>query len=166
MTTALLLTVFPFAMIFSAMTDLLEMKIENWAMVVLALAFLPAAFLVGLSWQVLGLHILVGFMCLSATFGMFAAGWMGGGDAKLIAATALWFGPSMMVVEYLLMGALFGGVLTLLILTLRGKLLPATGFAFVDRLMEQKTGIPYGVALGVAGLYVYSHSFWMTAAVG
>ena len=38
LTTTLLLTVFPFAMIYSAMTDLLEMKIENRAMIVLAAA--------------------------------------------------------------------------------------------------------------------------------
>ncbi|MBO0905954.1 A24 family peptidase [Jiella sonneratiae] len=164
--TTLFLTVFPFAMIYSALTDLLEMKIENRAMIVLAAAFLPAAYLAGLPWPVVGMHLLTGFLCLCVTFGMFAAGWMGGGDAKLIAATALWFGPTMLAAEYLLVSALVGGGLTLTILVLRSHLLPVTGVAFVDRLMEKDTGVPYGIALGVAGLYVYSHSFWLAAALG
>ncbi|NDW04403.1 A24 family peptidase [Jiella pacifica] len=166
LTTVLLLTVFPFAMIYSALTDLLEMKIENRVMIVLVVAFVPAALLVGIPWPLLGSHFLVGFLCLCVTFGMFAAGWMGGGDAKLIAATALWFGPSMLSVEYILFAALVGGALTVALLVLRSHFLPVTGVEFVDRLMETETGVPYGIALGVAGLYVYSDSFWLTAALG
>ncbi|MCE7026569.1 A24 family peptidase [Jiella avicenniae] len=166
LTTVLLLTVFPFAMIYSALTDLLEMKIENRVMIVLAAAFVPAAYLVGMPWPTFGGHLLVGFLCLSVTFAMFAAGWMGGGDAKLIAATALWFGPSMLSAEYLLFSALVGGALTVTLLVLRGHFLPVTGVEFVDRLMETETGVPYGIALGAAGLYVYSDSFWLTAALG
>ena len=166
LTTVLLLTVFPFAMIYSALTDLLEMKIENRVMIVLAAAFVPAAYLVGLPWTLFGGHLLVGFLCLCVTFAMFAAGWMGGGDAKLIAATTLWLGPSMLSAEYILFAALVGGGLTVTLLVLRGHLLPVTGLEFVDRLMETETGVPYGIALGVAGLYVYSDSFWLTAAVG
>ncbi|ORE98374.1 prepilin peptidase [Aurantimonas sp. 22II-16-19i] len=166
LTTTLLLTVFPFAMIYSAMTDLLEMKIENRAMIVLAAAFLPAAFLVGMPWPLFGLHLLVGFACLCVTFGLFAFGGMGGGDAKLIAATALWFGPSMLTVEYLLYSALIGGALTVGILVVRSQMLPVTGVEFVDRLIEKDTGVPYGIALGIGGLIVYSHSIWVRAAVG
>ncbi|TFF25142.1 peptidase [Jiella endophytica] len=166
LTTALLLTVFPFAMIYSALTDLLEMRIENRAMIVLTLAFIPAALLVGLPWQVLGGHVLVGLVCLCITFAMFAAGWMGGGDAKLIAATGLWLGPTMLMAEYLLVAALIGGGLTIGLLFARSQMLPVTRVAFVDRLMEKDSGVPYGIALGAAGLYAYSHSFWMTAALG
>ena len=166
LTTALLLTVFPFAMIYSALTDLLEMKIENWAMSVLAIAFVPAALMADLPWQVAGGHVLIGFLCLSVTFAMFAAGWMGGGDAKLLAVTALWFGPSMLMVEYLLASALIGGGLTILILLMRSRMLPITRVEFVDRLIEPDSGVPYGIALGIAGLYVYTHSVWMTAAIG
>ncbi len=166
LTTVLLLTVFPFAMIYSALTDLLEMTIENRVTIALAAAFIPAALLIGMPWPTFGLHLLVGFSCLCVTFGLFAVGGMGGGDAKLIAATALWFGPTMLSVEYILFSALIGGGLTAALLVLRGHLLPVTGVAFVDRLMEKETGVPYGIALGAAGLYVYSTSFWLTAALG
>ena len=166
LTTVLLLTVFPFAMIYSAATDLLEMKIENRAMIILAAAFVPAAFLVGMPFADIGAHLLAGLLCLGVTFGLFAVGGMGGGDAKLIAATVLWFGPSMPTVEYLLYSALIGGGLTIALLVMRSHLHPVTGVEFVDRLMEKETGVPYGIALGAGGLIVYSHSMWVTAAVG
>ena len=49
---------------------------------------------------------------------LFACGWIGGGDAKLAAATALWLGfdPLMTICVY---ASLFGGVLTLLLLQFR-----------------------------------------------
>ena len=40
-------------------------------------------------------------LVLAVTFGLFALGGMGGGDAKLLAATALWMGFSIQLVEYL-----------------------------------------------------------------
>ncbi len=44
---------------------------------------------------------------------------MGGGDAKLIAATALWFGPNVSLMDYLVMVSILGGVLTLTIILYR-----------------------------------------------
>jgi prepilin peptidase CpaA len=67
--------------------------------------------------------------------------------------------------EYLLFGAIFGGVLTVAILLSRASLAPATGIGFVDRLLDRGTGIPYGIALGAAGLVVFSDSIWMDHAV-
>ncbi len=45
----------------------------------------------------------------------FAKGWIGGGDAKLSAATALWLGNDHLF-EYALLASVFGGVLTLVFL--------------------------------------------------
>ena len=50
-------------------------------------------------------------MVLAVTFVFFALGWIGGGDAKLAAATALWLGFDHLL-KYLLYASLFGGVLT------------------------------------------------------
>ncbi|UIJ71436.1 prepilin peptidase [Aurantimonas sp. HBX-1] len=161
MLAALLILLFPFAMVYAAMSDLVSMTIANRVSVALVVAFPPAALLVGLPAGMIGLHFAVAFACLAVTFGMFAAGWMGGGDAKLLAATALWFGPTPAVFEYMLFGAVFGGVLTLAILLSRASLAPVTGIGFVDRLLDRDTGIPYGIALGAAGLVVFSDSIWM-----
>ena len=51
-------------------------------------------------------------------------GWIGGGDAKLAAATALWFGFDHLL-DYLLYASLFGGALTLVLLQFRQWPLPS-----------------------------------------
>ena len=61
---------------------------------------------------------------LVIAFAFFAFGWIGGGDAKLVAATTLWVGFGLML-PYLIYAALLGGGLTLLILAVRRYPLPA-----------------------------------------
>ena len=82
---------------------------------------------------------------------------MGGGDAKLLSATALWMGFGFPLLTYLVYGAMIGGLLTLAILAFRSS--PASWYAgknmFLRHFADQKAGIPYGVALGVAGLLVF-----------
>ena len=59
-----------------------------------------------------------GAVMLIAGFALFAAGIFGGGDAKLLAASALWFGwPG--IARYIFVVALLGGLLALVILGLR-----------------------------------------------
>ncbi|KAB0682999.1 peptidase [Aureimonas leprariae] len=152
-------------MAFAAASDLVTMTIANRVPIVLAVSFLALAFATGMPPAVIGLHFVVGLAALLVTFGCFAAGWMGGGDAKLVAATALWLGPTEAMTQYLLLGALLGGALTLGLLSLRSVLQPVTTIDFVDRLLEEKTGIPYGIALGFAGLAAYSQSAWIDLAV-
>jgi prepilin peptidase CpaA len=92
---------------------------------------------------------------------------MGGGDAKLAAATALWLGFSSLL-DYLLIAAVAGGVLTLLILLMRACPLPrsALAWAWLSRLYDRKSGVPYGVALALAALVVFPHSRVWIAAFG
>src|SRR5215203_2247593 len=71
--------VFPTLMALAAMCDLLTMKIPNWLTATLAIAFLPVALVVGLSWSEILLHISAGLLLLVIGVGMFAARWMGGG---------------------------------------------------------------------------------------
>ena len=68
-------------------------------------------------------HLGAGAVVLAVVFVFFARGWIGGGDAKLAAATALWFGFAHLL-DYLLYASLFGGVLTLAIIYFRGVPLP------------------------------------------
>lgn len=142
--------------------DIGSMTIPNSLCAFLALAFLLTAALVGMAPMTVGLHVLCGFVVLCFTFAMFAMNWMGGGDAKLIAATAVWFGPTMDLASYILLASVFGGVLTLALLAVRARtqLLPATGVVFLDRLLHPTTGIPYGVALGLAGIIVFRQGSW------
>ena len=58
------------------------------------------------------MHALCGAAMLVFTFALFNLGWIGGGDAKLAAATALWLGWTPLA-DYGLASALAGGALTL-----------------------------------------------------
>ena len=69
------------------------------------------------------MHVGAGAAVLVIAFGCFAMGWVGGGDAKVAAAAALWFGFAHLM-NYLLYASLFGGALTLLLLQFRQWQLP------------------------------------------
>ena len=89
--TALLL-IFPALMAYAAASDLLTMTIPNRLSLALVAGFAAFAILAGLSMQAVLLHLGAGAAVLAASFALFAFGWIGGGDAKLAAATALWLG--------------------------------------------------------------------------
>jgi prepilin peptidase CpaA len=102
-------------------------------------------------------------MVLVVAFVCFAFGWLGGGDAKLASATALWFGFGHLF-DYLLYASLLGGALTLLIVLFRSVPLPSflAGRLWAERLHHDGAGVPYGIALAAAALIVYPQTDWMT----
>src|SRR5690606_6289682 len=120
----LLFAVFPFAMIFGALWDLTTMTIPNVLTAALAAAFSPLALLAGFGWQEHGLHVGAGVLMLVVGMALFAFGWIGGGDAKFVAAIALWIGWADLLI-YLLVASVLGGALTLFILFFRSLPLPA-----------------------------------------
>jgi prepilin peptidase CpaA len=108
-------------------------------------------------------HIGAGAAVLAAAFACFACGWIGGGDAKLAAATALWLGFGQ-IFDYLIYASLLGGALTSLIVLFRTVPLPdfLAGRQWAERLHRHDAGTPYGVALAAAALIVYPQTDWMT----
>ncbi|MFC3705075.1 prepilin peptidase [Devosia honganensis] len=150
---------FPLLMAFAASSDLLTMRISNKLVLLLAAGFVVMALLVEMPLQQFALHVLCAFVVLVVAFGMFAMRWIGGGDAKLAAATTLWLGFGL-TLPYLVYTALLGGVLTLMVLMLRRlPLMPAIArFRWLERLHDPRQGVPYGVAMAVAGLLTYSNT--------
>lgn len=161
----LLLAVFPLAMIFGAMWDLATMTIPNVLTVALAAMFFVLAPFAGLEWQVVALHTGAGVLVLLVAMAFFAFGWIGGGDAKFVAAIALWLGFYELP-AYLIVASILGGALTLSLLWFRTLPLPLfmVKREWIARLHDRESGIPYGVALGVAGLLMFQHSIWFEAA--
>jgi prepilin peptidase CpaA len=159
------LLLFPAVMAFAASTDLFTMKISNYVPIVLAAGFFALALLDGVPAADIGNHLAAGFLVLAVSFAFFARRWIGGGDAKLAAATALWFGWAHLF-DYLLVASLFGGVLTLALLEFRRRSLPSAlaNQVWVARLHEPAGGVPYGIALAAAALIIYPSTAWMTAA--
>lgn len=162
-----ILVVFPAVMAYAAASDLLSMTISNRITLVLIGAFALCAALVGLSWSDIGWHLAAGGLVLTVCFGMFAAGWIGGGDAKLAAATALWFGFEQLT-PYLAVAGIAGGVLTLAILVYRDQPLPAMicRWSWARRLHSPKEGVPYGIALAFSALVILPETGIWRAAIG
>lgn len=150
---------FPAIMAFAASSDLLTMRISNKLVLLLCAGFVAMALFTELPLQQFAMHILCAAIVLVVAFGMFAMRWIGGGDAKLAAATTLWLGFGL-TLPYLLYTGILGGALTLAILALRRLPLPAmlARHEWVDRLHNPKQGIPYGIAMAMAGLLTYSNS--------
>ncbi|MCO5146231.1 MAG: prepilin peptidase [Aquamicrobium sp.] len=154
---ALIFVVFPFCMAFAIVSDMVSMTIANRVSIILLATFAVVAPLTGMAWADYGWHFAAGASVLAVTFGLFAVGGMGGGDAKLMAATALWMGLSPQLMQYLVHASVLGGALTLVLLIYRKSPLSAFtgGNMFLRHFANEKVGIPYGVALGAAGLMVY-----------
>jgi prepilin peptidase CpaA len=167
MTDAIRLFLFPAMMAFAASSDLFTMTISNRVSLVLVAGFFMMATMIGMPVEQAMWHVATAFGVLVVTFTFFARGWIGGGDAKLAAATALWIGPELLM-NYLLYASIFGGVLTLLML--RFRLLPLPGFLegreWVERLHRMDAGVPYGIALALSALMIYPETPWMTAVGG
>ena len=127
--------------------------------------FLLLALASGMDPADIGMHALAGAVVLVLTFLCYLRGWVGGGDAKLAAATALWFGFDHLY-DYLLWASLLGGVLTLLIIRFRQLPLPQalSRHAWIARLHNQEEGVPYGIALAAAALAIYPYTGWMKIA--
>lgn len=146
--------IYGLALIAAGASDLARYEIPNGLSVALVAAF--ALFAATLPLPVVVDHVLVGLTVLGAMAALFAAGLCGGGDVKLLAATALWMGW-VRLPEFLLLTALAGGALALILLAVRylaaSPMVAATGVR-PRRLFAKSSGVPYGVAIAAAGLFM------------
>lgn len=144
---------YPLALLYAAFSDLTTMTIPNRLTLGLAVAFVPVALLTHLSLPGWGIHLGLGLAGLILGMVLFALRFMGGGDAKLIAAAALWLGFDGFI-ALLVYTAICGGILTLSLLALRqffslyGPKLPH----WLGRHLEPKGDIPYGIAICAGGI--------------
>jgi prepilin peptidase CpaA len=144
-----LATIFLLLLLVAALEDGWRMRIGNWVSAAIIVGAVAGAILKGPSiqlWQNLALFVGV----LAAGTVLFARGWMGGGDVKLMAASALWFDLSTGW-RLLVAIAIAGGLETLIVFGLRRLPWPASVPQRV-LLLRRREGIPYGIAiaLGVA----------------
>ena len=162
LTDAIRLLVFPALMAFAASSDLFTMTISNRVTLALVGGFVAMAFMSGMSPNDILAHAGAAATVLAVTFLFFARGWIGGGDAKLAAATALWLGFDHLMV-YLLYASIFGGILTLAMIRFRLMPLPQmlAEQEWVKRLHRLDGGVPYGIALAAAALLIYPNTAWM-----
>ncbi|MES1198747.1 MAG: prepilin peptidase, partial [Pseudomonadota bacterium] len=117
-----------------------------------AALFPLAALVAGMPLGAIGMHVMFGVGVLAAGFALFQFGVMGGGDAKLIAAAAVWTGAAAFL-PFALWTMIAGGALALTLLIIRMRVKPAEARpAFVNRLLKPRGGVPYGVAIMAGGI--------------
>ncbi|HEY4077371.1 MAG TPA: prepilin peptidase [Rhizomicrobium sp.] len=156
---ALVLVVLPALLAAAAGWDLASFTIPNFLSLALIALFAIFAVTVGLSWHAAGWHLLAGLLGLCIGFALFALRYIGGGDAKLFAAVALWLGFSDLL-SYSLLASVFGGLLTLTLLVVRRWPLPAmlVNYRWILNLHDSRSGIPYGVALAAGAFVLLPHT--------
>jgi len=149
--------------VWAGVMDLATMKIRNELVLFLLAIYAALAPLAGLGAVQIGWSAAAALIVLAGMLVFFGLGWIGGGDAKLIAVMVLWLGAEQ-ALPYVLCMAVFGGVLGLLLLPFRSLPLPAfcTRIPWIVQLHSRDAGIPYGIAISAAALFVFPRTPWIT----
>lgn len=153
----------PFLVVAAGAGDFLTLRIPNWLNALIAVLFFPMALATGMPAEAMLLHTLAAVAILVVGFGLFSAGFIGGGDAKLLAAVGLWFGwPAL--IPFLVFTALAGGVLALAV-NLWGLLeieREVYGHGWMKRWLSfKKVDLPYGMAIAAGAILAFPGSWWM-----
>ena len=137
----------------AAISDLRAFRIPNMLSGILILLFVIAQIIDSSAvfplWNIVhfGVALIVGMF-------LFSRGWIGGGDAKLYAATALWFATNA-AIALLFFTTIAGGLLAILYILAR-----LTGLR--KNVPKQDRRIPYGVAIAVGGIFTAAYAGWFS----
>jgi prepilin peptidase CpaA len=166
MYTSIIFIIPPICLVLAALTDFLEMTIPNRIPVILLATFVAIAPFSGLGLMEIGWHVAAAAAVFSVCFGLFAFNVMGGGDAKLLSAAAIWFGFNNSLFDFLAYTGFLGGVLTIMVIAVRAnwEVFATIGVRLPKTLMVANK-IPYAIAIGAAGLMAYPQSPLMISAM-
>lgn len=167
MLSLLFLSVFPAALVIAALTDIYDFKIPNWISLTLIIGYFAAGFAVSAPIGQVIEGAILGCAVLAISFALFAVRFFGGGDAKLLAASAPWIGLTEMP-AFLMAMALAGGALAIFLLAFR-KTPPLPVYAHAPwllRMHQNQHELPYGVAISVGGLFVFTQTPFFKLAFG
>jgi prepilin peptidase CpaA len=159
MIAAAVFVIFPLCLAIAALSDLFTMTIPNRTSLILILSFVIVAPFVGMPLPAIGMHVLAAAIVFGACFALFALNVMGGGDAKLLSAAALWFGFNQSLLVFMIYVGFTGGFLTLLILMLRSQsnTIMAIGLPVPNSVLLASK-IPYGIAIAIGGFLAFPSS--------
>ena len=159
MIAAAVFVILPLCLAMAAFSDLFTMTIPNRVSLILIVSFFVLAPLSGLGLQAIGMHLAAAAIVFSACFALFAFNVMGGGDAKLLSATALWFGLNESLIFLMTDVSIIGGFITMLILMVRAQsdTILAIGLPVPNSVLIAKK-IPYGIAIAIGGFMAFPDS--------
>jgi prepilin peptidase CpaA len=168
MISLLMLAAFIILMGTAAVSDLSTYRIPNRLVLTIALLFILAAPLAGMPLEIAFWHLLAGVLLFVLGYGLFSLGMIGGGDAKLVAAAALWVGWTALP-HFLLYTALAGGLLAFAMLIwefirMHVELTAANPeSSLIKRIAALKPDLPYGVAIAVGACAALARSWWASS---
>lgn len=168
MVAAVVVLTFIALMILAAVSDLRFFRLPNRLVIAVALLFIAGILVTAMPPQLVLWHVFAGALVLLAGFALFSARIIGGGDAKLMAAVALWMGWSKLAV-FLLYTALAGGILAIVMLLweivrLHVELTARNPEASLSkRISSLKPDLPYGVAIAAGACATLPQTWWAAA---
>lgn len=146
----------------AAYSDFRMLKIPNLYPIAIALSFVPAFLVVGVIapdndiFYSAKSHFIAAILVFAITYAMFHFNMMGGGDAKLLSAFALWVGLSGLI-PFLFIMAMMGGVLAAITLVVH-KWKPLTKFGgslWLENAQAGKKQVPYGIAIFCGAIFAF-----------
>jgi len=156
-------TLLPFFVVVAGAYDFLTLRIPNWLNALIVLAFFPMALMTGMPAETMLWHGLTAVVILVVGFGLFSGGFIGGGDAKLLAAAGFWIGwPA--AGPFLVFTALAGGVLAIAF-QVWGMLRieqEVREIGWAKRLLSFKADLPYGIAIAAGAILAFPTTWWMS----
>lgn len=132
---------FAVALILAAILDIRYRRVPNW-LVLATLALAIARWCIPFDFGAMAIAFGLGFATLLVGFGLFSMKWIGGGDAKLIAAVVVWFGLEQFG-AFLLLMCVAGAVLAMVQIVAR---------RFSDSGATKSGSLPYAVAIALGGV--------------
>ena len=150
----LFMTLVACAMVF----DLVTFRIPNTIPVLLSVLFVAGVLTSPHRVDWLG-HLGAGGLMLGIGAALFHFRLLGGGDAKLMAAIALWFGWARLS-DYALAVAILGGGFGISLLVVRYGLVVSRAYwprfgVVLPRVLQPRGDVPYGLAIGSAALVLF-----------
>ena len=151
----------PLVFAYAGSSDIFNMRISNRVALIFMVPFPLFAYGIGMDWETALSHFGVGLLTFVISFGLWAVRAIGGGDAKFASVAALWMGPELALLFFILT-SIYGALMAAFFMFFRSRMLPGfmVKMSWVYRLHNVKR-IPYGVALSLAGLQLYAGSHWM-----
>ena len=148
MASHVLLAILAILLLIAAVTDLKARIIANRLNLAIALLAPVYWWVSGLApWPDMALQFGLAAIVFAIFTVMFALGWMGGGDVKLLGALALWL-PLLPFLKLLVVMSIAGGALTLVVIAVQRA-----------RKLSTNPEVPYGVAIACAGLWVIGEPY-------
>ncbi len=158
----LILSVFPLMVVMAGISDFFTLKIPNWLNAVIAVSVVPFVILAGMPLEIFAWHIIAGLVTFVVGFILFSINIIGGGDAKMLAACAVWVGWDVLM-EFAVVTVFAGAVLVIAIKVwvFFANRKDIKGMDWAKNFLSKKPQLPYGIAIAAGGVIVFPATWWI-----